>query len=210
MQSVLAFVSWVQLVAERVYSVVSEHRNNSCIHNTDTDPHIPPLEASSLLPSSLATVGRGVLTPYSPHANSRALSHKCPRPSGYFNPEESILKKTWKIIREWSNNWMYTRISTVPKDYHILVINKWKANTSKFPWQRLWGDITFTDSEGTCEQPAGSTEGTAETWNIFQACTWMWLNQSLMKLVPDEALILQHSAIKQGDRRFQNSQTRGE
>lgn len=56
MQSVLAVVSSVQLEAERVYSVVSEHRNYSRIHNIDTDPHIPPLEASSLLPSSLATV----------------------------------------------------------------------------------------------------------------------------------------------------------
>lgn len=43
---------------------------------------------------------------------------------------------------------------------------------------------------GTCEQPAGSTEGTAETWNIFQACAWMWLIQSLMRPVPDEAPIL--------------------
>lgn len=70
MQSVLAVLSSVQLEAERAYSVVSEHRNDSCIHNMDTDTHIPPCEASSLLPSSLATVGRGVLTSYSPHACS--------------------------------------------------------------------------------------------------------------------------------------------
>lgn len=81
MQSVLAVVSSVWIEAERVYSVVSEHRNYSCIHNIDTDPHIPPLEPRSFLPSSLATVGRGVLTPYSPHA----LSYKRPRPySGLF------------------------------------------------------------------------------------------------------------------------------
>lgn len=35
---------------------------------------------------------------------------------GSLSPGESILKKTWKIIREWSNNWMYTWTSTVPKD----------------------------------------------------------------------------------------------
>lgn len=63
---------------------------------------------------------------------------------GSFSP---FWKKAWKLIREWSNNWMYTWTSNVPKDYHILVINKWKANISKFSWQRLGRDRTSTDSE---------------------------------------------------------------
>lgn len=100
MQSVLALVSSVWIEAERVYSVVSEHRNYSCIHNIATDPHIPPLEPRSFLPSSLATAGRGVLTPYPPHAHL-TLPTNAPDPIlGSFNPGESILKKTWNTIRE--------------------------------------------------------------------------------------------------------------
>lgn len=76
---------------------------------------------------------------------------------------------------------MYTWTSAFPKDYHILVINKWNANTSKFPWQRLGRDRTSTDSEGTCKQPAGSTEGSARPENL------PGLHLDVTQLITDEA-----------------------
>lgn len=156
----LQFVSSVQLEAERVYSVVSEHRNDSCIHNTDTDTYpttwsqLPsPFFPCHCWQGCAHTLLSPCLFPCTFPQMSQALI------LGSCSPRESILKKTRKIIREWSNNWMYTWTSTVPKDYHILVINKWKANTSKFSWQRLGWDRTSTDSEESVRNLLAAVKG---------------------------------------------------